>query len=290
MNFVKKNKNILFSLLVVCLLGIFQALQTYFYKEYDSRYIIEDVSGVALGKIILWTIIPLIIAVISKFVLKKQFGSIFLKSVLIVSIPLSLFDSYWHYNEYVKNTKPSIPIATSESDKFKDVKKILQLSQVPNLMSNRLNQLMAEGDKKARSINPNIPDYVFDGMNQKMKSVMQAMIWEENGLMDQYVQIFAKHFTDEQVEKLLNFYENPLWKKTNSNKSLTEAEKNKFNELSKYTFSKDITARNVIISKEMEAAVKEWLKYVLKKGKAEMNDYLKSFGYTLDGYKLNRIE
>jgi hypothetical protein len=290
MDFVKKNKNILFSLLIACLLGIFQAFQTYFYKEYDSRYITEDVLGSVFGRLILWTIIPLIIASISKFVLKRQFGSALLKSMIIISIPFAFIGSYGHYQEYVNNVKSSTPVVNCKTGKFKEIKRFLELSNIPSLMTDQLNLIISEGDKKTRSANPETPAYVFDGMNQKLKSVMQAMIWEENGLMDQFTQIYLKYLTDEQVKKLINFYESPLWKKANSNKLLTGNDRERYNELYEYTFDNDIKFRKEKIIMESEAVSQEWLKYALPKGKAEMDDYLKSFGYTLDGYILNRIE
>ena len=92
------------------------------------------------------------------------------------------------------------------------------------------------------------------------------------------------------LKKLISFHENPLWKKANSNKPLTDSEKKIYNELYEYTFDKDITSRTAKITEESEAVFQEWLKYALPRGKAEMNDYLKSFGYSLDGYILNRIE
>jgi hypothetical protein len=290
MNFFKKNKILLFSFLFVFLLAIFQAFQTYFYKEYDPYHIAEDILGAVLGRLILWIIIPLIIASVSKFALKKQFGRVLLKSMILVSIPFALIGSYGHYHEYVKKIRPSMPILDKKTSKIKDVKRFLELSNVPSLMTKQLNLLISEGDKKTRSANPDTPSYIFDGMNQKMKSVMQAMIWAENGLMDKFADIYSKHLTDEQVKKLIDFYENPLWKKANSNVPLTDGEKKNFSELYEYTFDNEIKSCTDKIIEESEIVSKEWLKYGLERGQVEINEYLKSFGYVLNGYLLNRLE
>lgn len=290
MSCVKTNKNFLFSLAIICLLGIFQAFQTYSYKDYDSHYIAEDILGAVFGRLFLWTFIPLLIASIAKFALKKQFGRTLLKSIILISVPFALIGSYGYYSEHASNTKPSMSNLDTRAYKYKRVKRFLELSNVPHLMTNQVNLLIFEGDKKARSANPDMPDYIFEGMNQKLNSVMQVLIWEKNGLMDQFVQIYSNHLTDKQVEKLVRFYENPLWLKINSKKPLTEAERKAYNELYSYTFDKDITSSTEQIVKESEVVSKEWLKYALPKGNIEMEEYLKSLGYTLDGYILHKIE
>jgi len=290
MQFLKNNKSTLCAIFIAILLGIFEAVQTYIYREYDSRYMIEDILGASLGRTFLWIIIPLIIALISKMIFKKRFGNILLGGMIIISIPLSLMGSYGHYYQYSKTKTVSLPIVNSQSEKFKDIKKVLQQSMVPYLFSKQLDALISEGDKKTRDKNPGVRDYVFEGMTQRLKSVMQAMIWEQNGLMDKFDQIYAQNMTHDQIKRLLRFYENPLWKKMNSGESLSNDEKNALNEIYQNTFDENITSCTQKIISETETASKEWLKYALPRGKSEMNEYLKKFRYALDGYTLTRIE
>lgn len=289
MSFFRKKKTILFSLVIVFLLGIFQALQTYFYKEYDPKYIFEDFLGEIIGKLILWMILPIIIAIISKVAFKKQFWGALLVCMVVVSIPFALLGSYGHYYEYANNKQASMPTVHLETDKFDNARKIIEALDMPELMTNKLNSLISGDDEKTRSANPETPSYVFDALNQKIKSVLQSLIWEKNGLMDQYAKIYADNMTDRQLQKLLEFYEHPLFAKANSDEPLSDDEQDQFIDLYNITFSDDITSHAEKIEEEIKIATNTWAKYAVPKSKAEINDYLKSFGYTLDGYILSPI-
>lgn len=100
MFFPKEHRNILYSFILIILLGFFQAIQTYSYGEFDPRYVLEDMLGAVVGKVILWTLLPIIIAAVSKFLFNKQFGSILFKSLLMLSVPFSIISSYGHYLLY----------------------------------------------------------------------------------------------------------------------------------------------------------------------------------------------
>ncbi len=230
MEFSKNYRNVLYIILIIVLLLIFQAIQTYVYREYDPQYIVEDIVGSATGSLFSWIIIPLLIAIISKLIFKKQFRNILLKCMIFISIPLSLIGSYGAYYEYSKKNAISLPVkkdnnleslSPSKIAKIQDIKKMLKKSMVSELISKKLDSLILEGDRRTRSSNPGVPNYVFEGMNQRLRSAMQAMIWEQNGLMDKFAQIYFKHMTHAQIKKLLKFYENPLWIKMKSGNPLS---------------------------------------------------------------------
>jgi hypothetical protein len=91
-------------LIIFALFGI-EAGLVYYFKEYDPRYIREDILGDSIGTLFATTIIPLIISISAKF-FKRSFTGVFLTTLLVISIPLFLITTYGkHYNRYSENKK-----------------------------------------------------------------------------------------------------------------------------------------------------------------------------------------
>lgn len=102
---------------------------------------------------------------------------------------------------------------TTTLDRRDQVKKLLDVTgalTVGRSMSAAAAKQMTDRIKKAR---PNIPaDTVDEIANEVNRTISNALV-AEGGLVDLLSSVYAKYFSDEEINALISFYETPLGKK-----------------------------------------------------------------------------
>jgi uncharacterized protein len=88
-----------------------------------------------------------------------------------------------------------------ESEKINNIKKLLDITGSRNLSRKIITQLI----NSLKAEYPQAPPKFWDAFMAELKS---------DEMVDEYIPIYSKYFTNEEIEGIITFYETPLGKKT----------------------------------------------------------------------------
>lgn len=97
----------------------------------------------------------------------------------------------------------------------RDIRRLLEVS---NVIERNLNSIDPLFENYKRSL-PSVPKDVWEDLKREFKAEFNADV-----IAEMYVPIYARHFTPEEVKKMLAFYESPVGRKMITEMPLVEAD------------------------------------------------------------------
>jgi len=111
--------------------------------------------------------------------------------------------------------EPQTTSAQTIDESFRsDIQKLLEVTGAARMGSQAASLVTGQILASMKRAQPQIPDRALEVAKQVLDAEFARAFAEPNGLTQQLVLIYAKHFTDDDVRGLLNFYSSDLGKKT----------------------------------------------------------------------------
>ncbi len=111
-------------------------------------------------------------------------------------------------------TKPIDP------SKIQDIKKLLELIRLEEVVmsaaENSLERFFPILKKATAQNNETVSETVFAILKGSTLSLVKRQVSAEGGLMDRVVPLYDQHYTQDEIQKLIQFYETPLGKKVSA--------------------------------------------------------------------------
>ncbi len=104
--------------------------------------------------------------------------------------------------------------AAVSSDKRQRIEQLLQVTgalNIAKIMSEAVTRNITNAVKQAR---PDIPSEAMDIVAEEVNNVIAEAMVAEGGFVDLIVPIYAKHFTNNELDELIAFYGSPVGRKT----------------------------------------------------------------------------
>ena len=93
----------------------------------------------------------------------------------------------------------------SESEKEKDIKKLLEVSGILRVLSNKQETFLNSVAMMISGAFPKVPDEFWKDFNQLVGEK------EKNELIARVIPVYDKHMSHETVKKLIEMFETPFW-------------------------------------------------------------------------------
>ena len=107
-----------------------------------------------------------------------------------------------------------------DPSKAKDIKKLLELIRLEEVVmltaETALERLFPILKEATTQNNQAVSDTLFAILKGSTLSLVKRQISAEGGLMDRVVPLYDKHYTQDEIGKLIEFYETPLGKKVSA--------------------------------------------------------------------------
>ena len=104
--------------------------------------------------------------------------------------------------------------------KIQDIKKLLDLIRLEEVVmlgaESTLERLFPILKKATAQNNQAVSETVFAILKTSTLSLVKRQISAKNGLMDRVVPLYDKHYTKDEIQSLIRFYETPLGKKVSA--------------------------------------------------------------------------
>jgi len=104
-----------------------------------------------------------------------------------------------------------------DPSKIKDIKKLLELIRLEEVVmlaaENTLEQFFPILKEATAQNNQAVSETVFVILKSSTLALVKRQISAEGGLMDSVVPLYDKHYTQSEIQSLIQFYETPLGKK-----------------------------------------------------------------------------
>ena len=107
-----------------------------------------------------------------------------------------------------------------DPSKVKDIKRLLELIRLEEVVlltaETALERLFPILKEATTQNNQTVSDTLFAILKGSTLSLVKRQISAEGGLMDRVVPLYDKHYTQDEIRKLIEFYETPLGKKVSA--------------------------------------------------------------------------
>ncbi len=107
-----------------------------------------------------------------------------------------------------------------DPSKIQDIKKLLALIRFEEVVmltaENTLERFFPILKKATAQNNQAVSETVFAILKGSTLSLVKRQVSAEGGLMDRVVPLYDKHYTQGEIQKLIQFYETPLGKKVSA--------------------------------------------------------------------------
>ncbi len=107
-----------------------------------------------------------------------------------------------------------------DPSKVQDIKKLLALIRLEEVVmsaaENTLERFFPILKKAMAQNNETVSETVFAILRGSTLSLVKRQVSAEGGLMDRVVPLYDKHYTQNEIRKLIQFYETPLGKKVSA--------------------------------------------------------------------------
>jgi hypothetical protein len=104
-----------------------------------------------------------------------------------------------------------------DPSKIQDIKKLLKLMRLEEVVmsaaENSLERFFPILKKATAQNNETVSETVFAILKGSTLSLVKRQVSAEGGLMDRVVPLYDQHYTQDEIQKLIQFYETPLGKK-----------------------------------------------------------------------------
>lgn len=108
-------------------------------------------------------------------------------------------------------TNESLPPLTEA--KRRDIGFLMELTGT-NEFARQLVQLTAQQlTELLRLRDPNLPPALLDFLEGELRRLMEEELQAENGLLAEFIPVYHKYYTHEEIQQLLDFYRTPLGRK-----------------------------------------------------------------------------
>jgi len=102
-------------------------------------------------------------------------------------------------------------VAPQKRQRIERLLEVTGALNVAKIMSAAVTREMTNAGKQAR---PDIPPEALDIVAEEVNSVIAEAMAAKGGFVDLIVPVYAKHFTDDELDVLIEFYGTPVGKKT----------------------------------------------------------------------------
>lgn len=99
------------------------------------------------------------------------------------------------------NNRTTPAINTQDPEKLNNIKKLLEITGMRNLTRQILNQMFVA----MKSEYPEVPQKFWDGFLAELKP---------DEMINEFIPIYSKYFTNEEIKQMIAFYQTPLGQKT----------------------------------------------------------------------------
>jgi len=107
-----------------------------------------------------------------------------------------------------------------DPSKIQDIKKLLELIRLEEVVmlaaENTLERFFPILKKATDQNNQAVSETVFAILKGSTLSLVKRQVSAEGGLMDRVVPLYDKHYTQDEIRKLIQFHETPLGKKVSA--------------------------------------------------------------------------
>ncbi len=111
-----------------------------------------------------------------------------------------------------QNVYPEETVVTP--DKRQRIEQLLEVTgalNIAKMMSEAVTRNMTNAVKQAR---PDIPSEALDIVEEEVNDVISDAMVAEGGFVDLIVPVYAKHFSNDELDTLIRFYQSPVGTKT----------------------------------------------------------------------------
>jgi len=110
---------------------------------------------------------------------------------------------------------PGAASAQTTDPQFRaDIEKLMQVTGAANLGTQMANLAAGQLIDRMKQVQPGTPDRVFEIIREVLNSEFSQAFVAPDGLQSKMVDVYAKHFTHDEVSALLTFYGTPVGRKT----------------------------------------------------------------------------
>ena len=107
-----------------------------------------------------------------------------------------------------------------DPSKIQDIKKLLDLIRLEEVVllttENALERFFPILKEATAQNNQAVSETVFAILKGSTLSLVKQQVSAQGGLMDRVVPLYDKHYTQDEIQKLIQFYETPLGKKVSA--------------------------------------------------------------------------
>ncbi len=107
-----------------------------------------------------------------------------------------------------------------DPSKIQDIKKLLDLIRLEEVVlltaENALERFFPILKEATAQNNQAVSETVFAILKGSTLSLVKRQVSAQGGLMDRVVPLYDKHYTQDEIQKLIQFYETPLGKKVSA--------------------------------------------------------------------------
>lgn len=122
-------------------------------------------------------------------------------AILIAFLPAHAQDS----------DQTSVTVAPEKRQRIERLLEVTGALKIAEMMSVAVTRQMTNAVKQAR---PDIPPESFDIVAEEVNSVISGEMITEGGFVDLIIPVYAKYFTNDELDALIAFYETPVGRKT----------------------------------------------------------------------------
>ncbi len=173
--------------------------------------------------------------------------------------------------------------------------KIYQLLEVTgstkSSMAANINKIGSTFNTSLKKINPNIPDEIINKCAERYSQILSKLFLGEGGLRKQLAMVYKKYYSEKDIDRYLQFYQSKLWQNVSKNKgklSKSEADQVK-TEFQKVVDATGGQSKQDAIKRDMKAKTDQFVKSSLVSAQNDLNKYMRTLGYKLDGDKMVKL-
>lgn len=115
-----------------------------------------------------------------------------------------------HAQESAPPTEQSSGVPAEKQQRIEKLLEVTGALNIAKLMSDAVTRQMINAVKQARA---DIPPEAFDIVAEEVNSVISEAMVARGGFVDLIIPVYAKHFTTDDLDALIAFYETPVGRK-----------------------------------------------------------------------------
>jgi hypothetical protein len=276
-----------------------EILMNYLFETYAPDHMVRHLTGCGVASVVISLPLPLVIGGIFKLT-KRRFKPIFFYAIIFTSLPVwgmtiagRDFNKKLHTsNQTVQEQKqPAGPSEKSLAvDNEEKIRKMIMLSGAMEPFRRHLVDATAAWLEELIKNSPPLPEELLNGAKSTYVSTTTDVIYGKDGVFFIYMEAVSKYFTESQINRIIDFYENPLYAKIQSREGVTDQDKKEYEDLRERVFDNDIQTAYDQVLQEVVKHNAQWGHRMTMAAEAGLNKYFAKFNYSIKDNKIIRNE